>query len=341
MRAPRYWMDSAKMSPHHAHPHHPGVAVSRIDAMYEEVFGERLAKSGTAFERFAAIAMHVALGGVVSADARVRGEWSESVYQIDALQSDGVSGVMGEAKDYTVRADGGSTRGKVGRDDLQKLAGALADLDGIDRGAFFSATGYTGPARKYAGAAGQMPSGKPIDLFHLTDFREEDLAGRIRRICVSFHVCIPMPEPSSFHLVLSDLGFDQLREMKAGPDDIGTVASGFHDANGSPAMTIAELTSQGYGEVDPETKIASGCYLLDDQYLLVKGVPVSVCGLVYSVPHHFETFEMVIEDSSIHRLTLRDAGGNVLKVLSDRTLREYSFGSDGRVLGPEPDDGPP
>jgi hypothetical protein len=330
-------MDSAQMSPHHAHPHRQEVAVSRIDSMYEEVFGERLAKSGAAFERFAAIAMHVVLGGVVKADARLRGEWSKSVYQIDALQSDGVSCVMGEAKDYTTRAN----RGRVGRDDLQRLAGALADLDGIDKGAFFSATGYTGPARKYAGVAGQMPAGKPIDLFHLDDFCEDDLAGRIRRICVIMHLCIPMPEPSSFQVVLSDMGFNKLREMNAGPDDFERVASWFHDANGNPATTIAELTSQGYGEVDPETKIASGCYLLDDQYLLVKGVPVSVCGLAYSVPHHFDTIEMDIEDSSTHRLTLRDSSGNLLKVLSDRILQGYRFGSDGQVVGPEPDDGPP
>lgn len=68
---------------------------------------------------------------------------------------------MLEAKYYSILGE------KVGRDDIQKLNGALVDLDAFHRGVFVSATDYTKPAIEYAMASEKMPHGKPIDLYQV------------------------------------------------------------------------------------------------------------------------------------------------------------------------------
>ncbi|MBK9579439.1 MAG: restriction endonuclease [Fibrobacteres bacterium] len=149
---------------------------SIFDKMYETIFGEKPSKLGTAFERFTAIALYLLEKGDVQHDARIRGELSQTLYQIDALYSTDspTSKGMAEAKDYTVQGK------KVGRGDLQKLAGALPDLKMVTEGSFFSATDYTRPARKYAEASAEITNGKRIRLYHLNIPRDGDEAGFIK-----------------------------------------------------------------------------------------------------------------------------------------------------------------
>ena len=79
-------------------------------------------------------------------DQNLKGQFSQTFYQIDTLLRKAKGTIMGEAKDYTGR------NAKVGRPDLQKLSDALCDLE-VTGGLFFSATDYTEPAKKYANAA--------------------------------------------------------------------------------------------------------------------------------------------------------------------------------------------
>ena len=99
---------------------------SPIDELYQMVFGSAPIKAGTAFERLAAIATYVIEeDGDVTHDAALTGAYSGSRYQIDVLHQSTAEKTMGEAKDYSDRG------GKVGRPDLQKLAGALIDLPDV------------------------------------------------------------------------------------------------------------------------------------------------------------------------------------------------------------------
>jgi hypothetical protein len=131
---------------------------SPIDDLYKMIFGSAPTKPRTAFERLAAIATYVTEeNGDVTHDAALKGAYSNSRYQIDVLHQRAETKTMGEAKDYTDRG------GKVGRPDLQKLAGALRDLPDVAKGVFWSATDYTKPARQYAEAAKDI-AGKEILL---------------------------------------------------------------------------------------------------------------------------------------------------------------------------------
>jgi hypothetical protein len=131
---------------------HDSIAPT-IDDTYSEIFGTPPEKPGVAIERLAAIVMYTLEEGDVIHDARKVGQFSETPYQLDAHHraSDGQTEKMVEATDFSRR------NAKVGREHLQKLAGALPDLDPIDAGAFVSATGYTGPAGGRTFGANKVP----------------------------------------------------------------------------------------------------------------------------------------------------------------------------------------
>ena len=85
---------------------------------------------------------------------------------------------MVEVKDYTI------DKRKVGRSDLQKLQGALTDLD-FEKGVFVSATDYTKPAKKYSDGAEINPLQKEIDLFHIRPSTELDEKGRVKKFQIN------------------------------------------------------------------------------------------------------------------------------------------------------------
>ena len=121
---------------------------SPVEDLFREIFGQLPNKGGEAYERLAGIALHLIAGGSVVHDDKLRGQFSQTLYQIDAHhRAEDDTSRMAEAKDYS------DAEKKVGRPDLQKLGGALPDLPTIDTGAYFSATGYTKPAKEYADAA--------------------------------------------------------------------------------------------------------------------------------------------------------------------------------------------
>ncbi|WP_455923613.1 restriction endonuclease [Pseudomonas putida] len=152
---------------------------SQIDKVFKDVFGYQPKKAGTALEKFVAITTRIRYKqGQVRHDAVLEGTYSGTAYQIDVLHQDEDSLSMGEAKDYS---SGGK---KVGRDDLQKMAGALCDLDYIENGVFWSATSYTKPARLYAKAA-LKTIGKSVTLMGLRPSTLEDESGFVRTVTVT------------------------------------------------------------------------------------------------------------------------------------------------------------
>jgi len=72
-------------------------------------------------------------------------------------------------------------------------------------------------------------------------------------------------------------------------------------------------------------------YVLKDHYIDIDGVLAEINGLEYEIPYIYHTDEIRITDDSEHRFVLRDGEGNVLKILTDKMLREYSFGEDGTL----------
>ena len=297
------------------------IMASPIDKIFEEIFGYKPEKDGTAYELLAAIATHMINGGEVKHDDKLRGDFSKTLYQLDVHHSSNGISSMGEAKDYTVR------NSKVGRDDLQKLGGALPDLNDIDAGSFFSATGYTKPAIKYAEVAESI-TGKPIILYVLRPSTALDEKGFIKTIVINMHIATPQPDRAKWLPHITVQGQEALKTLLTKDEEPLEYEVGLHcfyDQDGKEILSLHELTSHGYGPVNSDTIKSHGCFLLKDHYMKINGVLAEIHGLEYEIPFTFETRELRITDDSEHRFVLLDKDENILKFLTDKELREYEF----------------
>jgi len=301
---------------------------SPIDKMFEEIFGYLPDKAGTAFERLASIASYLLNEGDVTHDDKLRGQFSKTLYQLDIHDKSGNGSTMGEAKDYSLQGK------KVGRGDLQKLGGALPDLKEIDSGAFFSATEYTAPAKKYAESAVEM-FGKPIALWGLRPGTELDEEGFIKTVIIQMHIHMPRPEKARWVPCLTKRGESALKALaKPGAERVEyqTVLSCFYDVSGNEILSLHELTSTGYGETNSETGMSHGCFLLKEHYIEINGIFTEINGLEYELPYENYTEELRITDDSRHRFVLVDKDGKVSRFLTDRTLREFDFNENGKLI---------
>ncbi|WP_046226984.1 hypothetical protein [Paenibacillus dauci] len=77
---------------------------SKIDILFEELFGFKPKKSGEAYEKISAAVMKLLYkDSKVTHDEKLKGEFSDTLYQIDVMLEDESKKRMGEAKDYTVK----------------------------------------------------------------------------------------------------------------------------------------------------------------------------------------------------------------------------------------------
>lgn len=97
---------------------------SPIDELFYSLMGFYPTKEGAAYEIISAAAISLFEQRETRHNQFVNG-LSESLYQLDGLIE---NDTMIESKDYTKRG------AKVGRDDLQKMEGALTDLSEIKKG---------------------------------------------------------------------------------------------------------------------------------------------------------------------------------------------------------------
>ena len=314
---------------------------SPIEQLYLSIFGELPEKPGVAFERLASITMYLLEGGKVRHDARLRGQFSKTLYQLDVHHQpeSGGKANMGEAKDYSYRG------AKVGRGDLQKLAGALPDLAEVKAGAFFSATGFTSPAKKYAEAAAALTGGKEISLYELTPSTEQDENGFIKKVVINAHFAVPLPDRGEFIPALTETAQELLKSrFLNGGESKFTYQLGlseFFDADGNSILSLEALTTNGYGETNEDDNLSHGCYLLPGHHLNINGVLTELKGLEYHVPHDHFTRQIIITDESANRFVVKDESGQALLILSDERLQQFSFDEQGNLLKSSGPDLPP
>lgn len=300
---------------------------SPLEELFQKVFGYMPVKSGAAYEIFSAIAAHAIDGGEVKSDIRLRGELSETMYQLDVHQKVNGRAFMGEAKDYSDR------NGKVGRGDLQKLGGALPDLQSIHEGRFFSSTGYTKPAKQYADAAENI-IGKPIRLFGLRESTEYDEEGLIRTVVIKMMLMTPKMGLAKFTPHFTSTGNEKLRALlQPGEHQVQWQAglSCFYDAAGNPILSLWDLTSLGYGELFGDTMTAYGTFLLSGLRIKVRDILADVNGLEYEVPFEIIESEIQVTYDSKNRLVITDSNGKILLFLTEDMLKQYSTDADGNI----------
>jgi hypothetical protein len=307
------------------------IMTSPIDEIFKEIFGYLPDKKGTAFERLSAIASFLLEEGNIQHDAHIRGKFSKTLYQIDVhhISAGDKNSSMGEAKDYSKQGK------KVGRGDLQKLAGALSDLDSIDSGVFFSATGYTAPAKKYADAAQNITGGKSIDLYEIRSSTELDENGFIKTIIIHIYVMRPRPHQGIWTPHFTERGNIALKTLLRKGEECrkyDMIMESFFDECGNKVLSMHDLTSQGYGDINQETNRAHGAFLLGNLFMNVEGVFAEIRGLEYEIPFEIYTRELRITNDSEHRFVIADENGNVLKLLTDKILKTFSFDDNGNLI---------
>ena len=246
---------------------------SGIDQLFERIYGFRPKKAGQAYEMFAAAVLKT-LGehDDVFHDQNLRGIFSKTLYQADVVRRTGGNEQFVEVKDYTERMN------KVGRPDLQKLGGALVDLS-VSRGLFFSATGYTAPAKKYA-AASERIVGKKIDLFHLRPSTTDDEEGRVKTLVIELVVRTPLFENGRMDAIFTPEG-RQKAEGALEKGDHRLRIDTIYDASGMPLTTVRELTSQGVeptweGESEGVFQTPGGHIKIGDHLIEIEGIKYRV-----------------------------------------------------------------
>jgi len=256
-------------------------------------------------------------------DDHIRGAISGTDYQLDATQNTGTQTNLAEAKDYTLRGR------PVGRPDVQKLAGALPDVN-LGDGVLASATGFTKPAIKYAEKAEEI-IGKQISLMELRPVVQADMEGRIQEIHVKLHIQIPDYANASFSPVLTSEGESKIAAMSAqGLLPNGGVSIGeIFNQDGSISTTIEEVTRKGFGV--SESGGAEGTFWFPKGCLKIAETLIPLHGITYKVPFLTQTREIVIKGDGTATLIAKSIDGSVDKVLRDTDLKRVQFKPDGTV----------
>lgn len=301
-----------------------------FDRLYEELFGERCGKEGEAFERLSAVVSAIVFPNAdVAHDQKWRGQFSQSLYQVDVLLEEAGQKSFGEAKDYTGR---GKSGGKVGRGDLQKLGGAVPDVK-ASRGIFYSATDYTREARRYAAASKEIV-GCPIDLMHVRPSVEKDKDGRIERIVLRMNIRTADFPNAKWMPIVAPAGYVALQELRqeSGREELefSLKIEEFLSSSGDEILTIRELTSRGLDGAASNDG-AHFCFWLPNHFLEVQGKLVEILGLECRVSYLEENRVIEIVADGDPRILVRSDDGKVDKLITDTQLRSIVFDGGGVI----------
>lgn len=298
---------------------------STVDELYFKLFGEHQKKEGQALERLSAIAFTILDGErKVLYDQQVRGKYSDTVYQIDGLIESDENRIMVEAKDYTVQNK------KVGRADLQKLEGALTDLD-IPEGTFVSATDYTNRAKPYADSTKINPKQNPINLFHIRPSNPEDMRGRIKTIVVNLIAHGLEFESGKYIPKFNKEDFDNIKYLiPENGKQLSMTLYQFYDANGCVCETFENITRQINSCLPYDFEkgfILKGEWLFEQPtYMVVPALgKLRIDSLIYEIPTYSDELSFAINQSGDPVLFIKSEDGKIDKLITDDQIKSYQL----------------
>ncbi|MBQ9076578.1 MAG: restriction endonuclease [Muribaculaceae bacterium] len=259
-----------------------GYRKSPIDNLFYRLMGFFPAKEGAAYE-----IISTAILGLVERKNAVHNRFligeSDTRDQIDGLMD---GNVMIEAKDYTKR------NVKVGRDDLQKMQGALTDLPQIEKGYFTSATDYTAPAQKYADASSSNPYQKEIVPIALRPSTVEDEKGRIMQILVRVEMSSFDYDAADYGIVfVDDAEYGRFMDYlsRSGIAKLEMQISHFYNSDGEIVETIENISRCQLRDIPFEATVAEGVFDIS-AYIKHDGNLFAIRGIHYRIPM-FKTIE--------------------------------------------------
>lgn len=304
---------------------------SVIDDLYYSLYGEHQTKEGQALERLAGVAFKLLNEELkVKYDQQVRAKFSNTVYQVDGIIGEGDDQVMVEAKDYTVGNK------PVGRADLQKLEGALTDLD-ISEGWFISATDYTNRAKPYAESTKDNPKNNPISLYHVRPSTQEDEKGRIKTILVNIEARGLEFERGEYLPLINHDFFESIKQnIKEEGEQQETVLYHFYDKEGHVVETFENITRNLNNRLP---KDADRSYVLEGKWVFSEPVYVDmkplgrvlINAIKYKVPTYFYNCSFAINGKGRPVLLIKSEDGSVNKLFTDQELKKFKF-ENGEII---------
>lgn len=280
---------------------------SPIDELFYSLMGFYPTKEGAAYEIISAAAISLFEQRETRHNQFVNG-LSESLYQLDGLIE---NDTMIESKDYTKRG------AKVGRDDLQKMEGALTDLSEIKKGYFTSATEYTEPAQMYAEATSKNPLQKEIIPVYLRPSTKDDEKGRVNKIQIQMNMIIPNFTNGIFNILYSNKEEEaKLQKFIGASAPISLTIKEFYDFSGNVIETVENLCKEQQPKFPMDATEVDGVFNIK-AYIKINDSLFSIKGLKYhiSVLHHTETF--TIESKGDAKMLIKCDRLNINKLITD------------------------
>ena len=293
-----------------------------MESLYQEIFGKKPAKKGTAYELIVgAVLKLLNQDANITHDVFFKSPYSNSKYQIDNLHKTNELTFV-ESKDYSERG------GKVGRPDTSKLAGALCVLRGeIDRGILASSTDFTKPAKQYTSDF-LKSNGISIDLLIIRKSIPEDTEGTIQKLIVNMKMLLPDYQQAIFmprwtkegQQALNNLGYED-------GDAIQLKISFLYKSDGSILETISHLTSKL--DVDYKELIADGKWEFNEPaYIIIDETLVHIERIEYKVPYviHERSIEINAGEPAI---LVKSTDGEICKIITVEDLKKVDISENG------------
>lgn len=289
---------------------------SPIDNLFFELYGYYPNKAGTAYELIVAAALKIVTGESFKYDQRLIGNYSETNYQIDVLNEDKKQ--ITEAKDYTIRNK------KVGRSDIQKLQGALSDLD-IKKGLFASATDYTKPSRKYSDSSTINPLQKEIELYHIRPSTKSDEKGRIVKFVIDIVMVIADFDNGDMQFIFTDSTIESFKKLKLIGKNSNIIVDKFYTKEGKFDCLVEEFIEKNQPISKIDDKFGVGCWLLHDKYILYEENLYELKGVTYKIPYKKQASTFSIDVQGEPKILVKSEDGKINKLLTDSEFKKLTF----------------
>jgi hypothetical protein len=293
---------------------------TEIEMIYSRLVAAEKLRSGSAYERLAAIVFHILNERTTVQDLRLRGQ-SQVLHQIDVTVEgpQGRQHILVECKDY----------GKpVGLPAIRAFWGAVDDLK-PDEAYMVTTARFTNPAQKYAAAKG-------ITLAVLRPPQEGDWEGIVNTIRVEIKMMVPLDDAALQWLVDPSTP----DAVAAGGNGlVRTEALQLVDESGaaSPAQSIIERVLAPPLGFEGEW---SGAHKFDEPTWLSQDgqPPIRTDGFRYRQHWGAMHGEVVSGDGLeglVAELVLKTADGSIHRMFSNRELEHWTFDANGKVV-PDP-----
>lgn len=290
---------------------------SPIDELFYELYGFYPNKAGTAYEIIVASAIKIISGDNIKYNQHLKGTYSKSDYQLDGLNIDKKQ--MIEAKDYTIN------KKKVGRDDLQKLQGALSDLD-VEKGIFASATDYTKPAKKYSESTGKNPLHKEIELYNIRESTELDEKGRINKFVVTLSMITPDFNLAKMNFAWTNDAIEKFKQNGLIEKPIKLSTDRFYNEDGTINCLIEDFTYNNQPiHVNMDDEFGEGCWLLPNRFIKYENELYGFKGIEYKIPYKKSDTTFTIESDGQPKILIKSEDGKVNKLLTDEQFRKLTI----------------